>query len=62
FGDSTLFARSDEVFGSWKLLTPLLDYWAAIKNKDFANYEAGSWGPEASDKMLERDGRKWRVI
>jgi glucose-6-phosphate 1-dehydrogenase len=29
---------------------------------DFPNYEAGSWGPEAADALLERDGRRWRRI
>lgn len=61
-GDSTLFAREDEVFHSWKLLTPLLDDWAKNPPKDFPNYAAGSWGPKASDQMIEADGRKWRLI
>lgn len=61
-GDSTLFARQDEVFHSWQFFTPLLDYWANQKPKDFPNYEAGSWGPKASDEMLAKDGRKWRLI
>lgn len=61
-GDSTLFARDDEVISSWKLLTPLLDYWAATKEPTFPNYPAGSWGPLASDNMLQRDGREWRVM
>jgi glucose-6-phosphate 1-dehydrogenase len=26
------------------------------------NYEAGSWGPEAADELLAREGRKWRRI
>jgi glucose-6-phosphate 1-dehydrogenase len=25
-------------------------------------YEAGSWGPEAADRLLERDGRRWRRL
>ncbi len=61
-GDSTLFARQDEVFHSWKFFTPLLDHWANTAPKDFPNYEAGTWGPKASDRMLARDGRKWRLI
>lgn len=60
-GDSTLFAREDEVFNSWKLLTPLLEYWEE-KKADFPNYEAGRWGPKEADEMIERDGRKWRII
>lgn len=61
-GDSTLFAREDEVFGSWKWLTPLLNFWAAQPASDFPNYPAGSWGPKAADEMLARDKRKWRLI
>lgn len=61
-GDSTLFARQDEVFHSWQFFNPLLDYWAQTKPKDFPNYEAGSWGPKSSEEMLRRDGRKWRLI
>ncbi len=60
-GDSTLFAREDEVFNSWKLLTPLLDNWAKNPPKDFPNYPAGSWGPKAADQLIEADGRKWRL-
>ena len=25
-------------------------------------YEAGSWGPEAADRLLQRDGRRWRRL
>lgn len=61
-GDNTLFAREDEVFNSWRLLTPVLEYWAANVAKDFPNYESGTWGPKAADEMLARDKRKWRLI
>lgn len=61
-GDNTLFARVDEVFASWKLFTPVLNYWLENKAANFPNYAAGTWGPEAADKLLERDGRKWRLI
>ncbi|MBS3904428.1 MAG: glucose-6-phosphate dehydrogenase [Simkania sp.] len=61
-GDSTLFAREDEVFNSWKLLTPLLDHWAKNSCPAFPNYQAGTWGPSAADEMLARDNRKWRLL
>ena len=61
-GDSTLFARDDEVFQSWKILTPLLDYWAAHPPKDFPNYPSGSWGPKKADEMIAQDGRTWRIL
>lgn len=61
-GDSTLFARQDEVMASWKLLTPVLEYWKQVAPKDFPNYAAGSWGPVEADKLLQRDGRSWRYL
>jgi glucose-6-phosphate 1-dehydrogenase len=61
-GDNTLFARADEALTSWQLLTPILDYWAQEKPKDFPNYAAGTWGPQAADDLLARDGNHWRLI
>ena len=60
-GDSTLFARSDEVAQSWEILTPLLEYWASKKDVLFPNYAAGSWGPSSADQMLGKD-RSWRIL
>jgi len=60
-GDTTLFAREDEVFNSWRLLTPVLNYWKETKT-NFPNYKAGTWGPEEADKLLIQDNHKWRLI
>lgn len=61
-GDKTLFARDDEVLTSWKLLTPLLQYWKENAPFDFPNYASGTWGPEAAEEMLKKQGRSWRLI
>lgn len=61
-GDNTLFAREDEVFSSWKLLTPLLEKWEKENPALFPNYAAGTWGPSEADLMIMKDGRKWRLI
>jgi glucose-6-phosphate 1-dehydrogenase len=61
-GDSTLFARADEVEQSWNILTPLLEYWAKLPSSEFPNYAAGSWGPETADAMIEKEGRSWRIL
>jgi glucose-6-phosphate 1-dehydrogenase len=58
-GDATLFMRSDQVEAAWQLLTPVLDAWAANPAPDFPNYTAGSWGPEAAERLIARDGRAW---
>ncbi len=60
-GDSTLFARSDEVAQSWEILTPILNYWSSQKNAPFPNYAAGSWGPQEANLMLG-EGRSWRIL
>jgi glucose-6-phosphate 1-dehydrogenase len=59
-GDQTLFAHRDGVETTWALFTPILESWAAKKPQVFPNYFAGSWGPECSDHLLEKDGRAWR--
>jgi glucose-6-phosphate 1-dehydrogenase len=61
-GDATLFQRADQVEAAWCVVQPVLDAWAKDKPKDFPNYEAGSQGPQAADKLLKRDGRAWREI
>ncbi len=59
-GDSTLFARRDEVEAAWEIVTPVLDAWRENPPTDFPNYDAGTWGPEAAVALLARDGRRWR--
>jgi glucose-6-phosphate 1-dehydrogenase len=59
-GDSTLFARRDEIEAAWEHVTPLLDVWRDNPPLDHPNYEAGTWGPDASVALLARDGRRWR--
>jgi glucose-6-phosphate 1-dehydrogenase len=59
-GDSTLFARTDEVEAAWSLLTPLLRAWGEGETTAPHVYPAGSWGPEAADGLLARDGHRWR--
>ncbi|MFW5980814.1 MAG: glucose-6-phosphate dehydrogenase, partial [Halanaerobiaceae bacterium] len=57
-GDPTLFTRWDEVEYSWKFIDKIAGAWDNIET-DFPDYKAGTSGPEAADKLLERDGRKW---
>ncbi len=59
-GDAILFQRSDNVELGWRVMQPILDAWKATPPDNFPNYAAGSWGPEAADQLLERDGRHWR--
>ena len=58
-GDATLFQRDDMVEAGWKVVTPLLDVWKALAPRDFPNYAAGSWGPNAADELIGTAGRAW---
>jgi glucose-6-phosphate 1-dehydrogenase len=61
-GDQTLFTRGDEVEHAWRVVMPLLNAWEKQVPTDFPNYAAGTWGPEAADKFLEKEGRRWRTL
>jgi glucose-6-phosphate 1-dehydrogenase len=61
-GDASLFTRADEVEEAWAIVDPIIDAWANEPAPDFPNYEAGTWGPEAADDLLAREGRRWRRI
>jgi len=62
-GDATLFARSDEVEQAWAFIDPIEEAWHAKKDApELYFYPAGSWGPEAADELLARDGRAWRRL
>ena len=61
-GDASLFTRADEVEEAWSIVDPILDTWANSPPPEFPNYDAGTWGPEAADDLLSREGRRWRRI
>ena len=58
----TLFIRADEIEEAWDLLSPVLEAWSSSKPPPLYQYAGGSWGPEATDELLARSGRKWRTI
>ena len=57
-GDATLFARTDAVHAAWKFVQPILDYKA--NGGRVHEYEAGTWGPVAADKLIAKQGKVWR--
>jgi glucose-6-phosphate 1-dehydrogenase len=50
-GDATLFARQDSVEVAWDIVDRLL-----ASGPQAEPYAAGSWGPAAADRMVERYG------
>jgi glucose-6-phosphate 1-dehydrogenase len=59
-GDQTLFIRADEVAEAWRIVDPLL---AAFSDPDFAiaQYNSGTWGPAEADRLVDRNGHRWRT-
>jgi glucose-6-phosphate 1-dehydrogenase len=56
-GDATLFARQDSVERSWEIVEPVLERWESGAPQV---YPSGTWGPDAAEDMMARDGRRWR--
>lgn len=56
-GDSTYFTRWDEVASAWSFVDRIAKAWS--EQDTLQTYPAGSWGPELTDKMLEKDGFHW---
>jgi len=59
WGDATLFMRADQAEAAWSVVTPVMEAWETTSPIEFPNYQAGTWGPEAADDMLARDGHHW---
>lgn len=59
-GDATLFSRRDAVETSWAWIQPVIDHVESRPSREFPNYEPGSWGPPAADRLIQRDRRQWR--
>jgi glucose-6-phosphate 1-dehydrogenase len=61
-GDATLFARRDEVEQAWAFVDAIEDAWHGEGAPELFMYPAGSWGPDAADELMARDGRAWRRL
>jgi len=59
-GDMTLFTRGDQAEEAWRIVAPVLKRGRSGRRRDISIYEAGSWGPEAADALMARDGHSWR--
>ena len=58
-GDQSQFLRFDEVDGAWKVVDPILRVWAM--ERDFIHtYPAGTWGPQETRRLFEKEDQFWR--
>lgn len=60
-GDSTLFARRDEVEEAWKFIDTIRAGWDE-SSESLCEYSAGSWGPPEADALLAKHGIAWRRL
>jgi glucose-6-phosphate 1-dehydrogenase len=58
-GDASLFTRSDGIEICWRLVDPVLAGWDRRNTPPLLSYPRGSWGPQAAEELLARDGRSW---
>ncbi|PHI19633.1 glucose-6-phosphate dehydrogenase [Lewinellaceae bacterium SD302] len=59
-GDATLYARGDSVEAAWAFIDPILDAWKNDDSIPLHTYKAGTWGPEAADRLWDEHGNGWR--
>ncbi len=57
-GDPTLFLCREEIEQAWTWVDSIQDAWSTLTDAP-EPYPAGSWGPEAADRLLQRDHRHW---
>jgi glucose-6-phosphate 1-dehydrogenase len=58
-GDSTLFAREDEVELAWERVDAIANGWQKTGQPPLLSYPSGSFGPKEADELLAKDGRRW---
>lgn len=61
-GDASRFMRRDAVEVSWAWVTGILEGWKTQGVRWLPEYPAGSWGPVEADRLIQSDGRTWRIL
>jgi glucose-6-phosphate 1-dehydrogenase len=61
-GDASRFMRRDAVEASWAWITQILEAWEKLGQRWLPEYQAGTWGPVEADRLIQNDGRSWRVL
>lgn len=59
-GDPSLFARSDEIEWSWRVIDKIIEGWSGDNAPAMTTYEKGTWGPSEADQLLGKTGRRWQ--
>ncbi|MFP4383879.1 MAG: glucose-6-phosphate dehydrogenase [Spirochaetia bacterium] len=60
-GDSTLYARGDEIEAAWAFLSGIMTWWENDEREPHI-YTPGSAGPTEAADLFDKAGRRWRKI
>ncbi|MEQ3697317.1 MAG: glucose-6-phosphate dehydrogenase [Pseudomonadales bacterium] len=55
--NASLFVHREEATAAWSWVDPIIEHWRTSGTPSL--YRSGSWGPDASDRLLTADGRRW---
>jgi glucose-6-phosphate 1-dehydrogenase len=58
--DASLFTRSDGIEAAWKIMDPIIDFYEKDTEFQIVQYPIGTWGPVEADKLLNKNGHRWR--
>jgi glucose-6-phosphate 1-dehydrogenase len=59
-GDQTLYKTREETEDAWRAVMPFIGAASEpLRAGIHGNYAPGSWGPQAADDLLAREGRSW---
>jgi len=61
-GAFTWLQRADSIEAGWRVVQPILNVWKDEGARDLPIYAAGSSGPKEANRLLLRDGHRWRTI
>ncbi|MFP4353846.1 MAG: glucose-6-phosphate dehydrogenase [Phycisphaerae bacterium] len=61
-GEMALFIRSDEVEAAWRFVDGIRRGFDDEKGPELRTYPAGSWGPDAADKLFEDPYKRWHPL
>lgn len=59
-GDRTLYMDGSTLLVAWKFIDTILAAWRKDKSIKLYGYPAGTWGPEQSDKLMQKGKQTWR--
>jgi len=58
-GDTSLFARSDEVELAWGIIDPIIAAWKSPAAPPLHSYQTGLWGPTQASQWMQTQNREW---